>query len=417
MKPGNVLLTRSGEAKVTDFGIARAMSSPDEDLTQAGSVMGTATYFSPEQAQGLSVDPRSDLYSLGVVLYELVTGRPPFAGETPLAIAYKHVQDQPPAPSTIMSDLPEALEAIIMKLLAKQPDDRYASAEDLRADLHRYLAGDPTLAERELLAAGAGVLAGAAAARAIDGPATTMQDPTTMGQYVDDPPEEDPEDEEKSKTWLFVAILVGLLAVLAALLFWFTRSLDDGQLVTVPPVVGLTVEEATQQLRDVDLEADVSREPSSEFPAGIVISQDPAKDDEVDSGSTVELVVSSGREVVVVPSVIFMTQAEATRTLEDANLTVKVTERENDDAGSGDRGRSEPAGGRRDRTGERGRDLRDRAVRDGPGPERGGHTVGAGAGASPGRRSALRERDRGVQLERGGWQRDQHRPACGHLGG
>ena len=117
VKPGNVLLTKSGQAKVTDFGIARALSSPDDDLTQAGSVMGTATYFSPEQAQGLSVDPRSDLYSLGVVLYEMVTGRPPFAGDTPLAIAYKHVQDQPAAPSTLIPTLPPGLEAIFMKLL------------------------------------------------------------------------------------------------------------------------------------------------------------------------------------------------------------------------------------------------------------------------------------------------------------
>ena len=106
IKPGNVLLTGTGQSKVTDFGIARALSSADDDLTQAGSVMGTATYFSPEQAQGLPVDPRSDLYSLGVVLYEMVTGRPPFTGDTPLAISYKHVQDRPPAPTTIVPGLP-----------------------------------------------------------------------------------------------------------------------------------------------------------------------------------------------------------------------------------------------------------------------------------------------------------------------
>ncbi|MEI2697863.1 MAG: protein kinase [Microthrixaceae bacterium] len=111
VKPGNVLLTATGQSKVTDFGIARALSSPDDDLTQAGSVMGTATYFSPEQAQGLPVDPRSDLYSLGVVLYEMVTGRPPFSGDTPLAIAYKHVQDQPAPPSTIVPEVPRGLEA------------------------------------------------------------------------------------------------------------------------------------------------------------------------------------------------------------------------------------------------------------------------------------------------------------------
>ena len=150
VKPGNVLLTGSGQSKVTDFGIARALSSPDEDLTQAGSVMGTATYFSPEQAQGQPVDPRSDLYSLGVVLYEMVTGRAPFTGDSPLAIAYKHVQDQPAPPSSIIPDLPVGVDAIVMKLLSKRPDDRYASAEDLRADIRLSFEEAVFGAEREL---------------------------------------------------------------------------------------------------------------------------------------------------------------------------------------------------------------------------------------------------------------------------
>ncbi len=333
VKPGNVLLTRSGQSKVTDFGIARALSSSDEDLTQAGSVMGTATYFSPEQAQGLPVDPRSDLYSLGVVLYELVAGRPPFTGDSPLAIAYKHVQDAPPPPSTIMSGLPEGLEAIIMKLLAKRPDDRYASAEDLRADLGRYLAGETTVAERGLLAAG--VAAGAAAAALAD-PATTMQPATGMGPEV--PPEEpyeDEPDEPKRRTWLFIAVLVGLLALLGGLLFWFASSLDEGSLVTVPPVIGLPLDEATTTLEDLGLEVDVTREPSDQFASGLVTAQDPAKDEEVDEGSLVRLVVSSGSEMVVVPSVFLMSQTDATKVLNDAGLTVKVTPREVDDGEPG----------------------------------------------------------------------------------
>ncbi|HNH97092.1 MAG TPA: protein kinase, partial [Microthrixaceae bacterium] len=174
VKPGNVLLTATGQSKVTDFGIARALSSPDDDLTQAGSVMGTATYFSPEQAQGLPVDPRSDLYSLGVVLYEMVTGRPPFSGDTPLAIAYKHVQDQPAPPSTIVPEVPRGLEAIIMKLLQKRPDDRYPSAEALRADLNRYLDGDLTAAERALTGTAAGVAAAGVAAAGVAAAATTV---------------------------------------------------------------------------------------------------------------------------------------------------------------------------------------------------------------------------------------------------
>lgn len=323
VKPGNVLLTRSGQAKVTDFGIARALSSSDEDLTQAGSVMGTATYFSPEQAQGLPVDPRSDLYSLGVVLYELVTGRPPFNGDTPLAIAYKHVQDQPAPPSTLMSGLPEALEVIIMKLLSKRPDDRYATAEDLRADLNRFLAGEPTVAERELVAAGAAV--GALAAE----PATTVQAATTVGAAVppEDLPPAEPEDKPR-RTWLFIALLLLLLAILAGLLFWFTRSLDDGDLVTVPSVVGLPLEEARAQLEDLDLEVRVERAPSEQIEPGVVMDQDPARNDEVEAGSTVLLTVSSGPDIVVVPSLLLLSQDEAVRVLEDLELVPEITPRE-----------------------------------------------------------------------------------------
>lgn len=316
VKPGNVLLTRSGQAKVTDFGIARALSSPDEDLTQAGSVMGTATYFSPEQAQGLPVDPRSDLYSLGVVLYELVTGRPPFNGETPLAIAYKHVQDEPAPPSTLMTGLPPALEAIIMKLLSKRPEDRYASAEDLRADLNRFLAGEPTVAERELGAA------------ALAEPATTVQAATTVTSAVPTDEDEEAEEDAPRRTWLFIAILVAMLALLGGLLFWFTRSLDGGDLVTVPPVVGLQLEEATGLLEDAGLEVAVTREPSEQFEAGLVISQDPAKDEEVESGSTVELVVSSGRDVVEVPTLILLSQPAAEALLRERGLVPRVTPRE-----------------------------------------------------------------------------------------
>ncbi|HEY0643934.1 MAG TPA: protein kinase, partial [Nocardioides sp.] len=142
VKPGNVLINNEGAVKVADFGIARALSdTSDQNLTKTGSVMGTATYFSPEQARGAVVDPRSDIYSLGCVLYELTTGRPPFAGESAMAIAYKHVQENPVPPRQLDPGLPETLEAITLKCLAKNPDNRYPSAADLRADLRRFLDG------------------------------------------------------------------------------------------------------------------------------------------------------------------------------------------------------------------------------------------------------------------------------------
>ncbi len=151
VKPGNILITDDGQVKVTDFGIARAINT-EESLTQTGAVMGTATYFSPEQAEGVGVDARSDIYSLGVVLFEMVTGRPPFLGDTPVAVASKHVRDHPPAPREINPTIPPTFEAIILKCLAKDPNYRYATAEDLRADLLRFNEGRSVLAATEATA-------------------------------------------------------------------------------------------------------------------------------------------------------------------------------------------------------------------------------------------------------------------------
>ena len=137
VKPGNVLITPDGDVKVTDFGIARAVNT-EESLTQTGAVMGTAAYFSPEQAEGKGVDARSDIYSLGVVLYEMATGRPPFTGDSPVAVASKHVRDPPVLPREVNPAVPAALEAVVMKAMAKNPDDRYATAEEFRADLLRF---------------------------------------------------------------------------------------------------------------------------------------------------------------------------------------------------------------------------------------------------------------------------------------
>ncbi|MGH9267314.1 MAG: protein kinase domain-containing protein, partial [Acidimicrobiales bacterium] len=151
IKPGNVLLSPSGQVNVADFGIARAIST-DRDLTQTGAVMGTATYFSPEQAQGERLDGRSDVYSLGIMLFEMVTGRPPFQGDNPVAVASKHVRDAVPRPRSVNPDIPPAFEAIILQAVAKNPNDRYASAEEFQGDLVRFRQGRPVLARPTVVA-------------------------------------------------------------------------------------------------------------------------------------------------------------------------------------------------------------------------------------------------------------------------
>jgi len=340
VKPGNVLLTGTGQSKVTDFGIARALSTPDDDLTQAGSVMGTATYFSPEQAQGLSVDPRSDLYSLGVVLYEMVTGRTPFSGDTPLAIAYKHVQDQPAPPSTVVPEIPRGLEAIIMKLLQKRPDDRYPTAEALRSDLNRYLDGSPTAAERAL--AGAGVVAAGAAAGAA---ATTVQPSVTADAGTVDAYEEPDEDQPKSRTGVFLGVIVVLLLLLGGLLFWFASSLSSDQ-VEVPATIGLTRAEAEKVLTDQGFQVEFTEVPNDKVEAGRVIGSDPPAQTEVDKGSKVHLLVSSGVAQVDVPNLVGQQQAAAESALTAAGLKVgAVTYTETDAAESGRVMSQKPAAG------------------------------------------------------------------------
>ncbi len=336
VKPGNVILTSSGQAKVTDFGIARAMSAPEENLTQAGSVMGTATYFSPEQAQGLQVDQRSDLYSLGVVLFEMVTGRTPFTGETPLAIAYKHVQDQPPAPSTLVSGLPTGLEAVIMKLLRKRPEDRYANAEDLRADLRRFLNGQATLAEQERAAA-VGTPTSAVAAT---GAAVAAAEPAPVAE-----PDPEPVDEEQSRTGMYLGILVVLLVILAGVLFWFARSLGDGGKVQVPAVIGLTKDEATSQLNELGFKVLATEEPSDTIEAGRVLSQNPGPGSKTDKAATVKIAVSTGVEKIDVPDVVGKTQEEAVNALTAAGLKTKVTTAEDPNAAEGTVATQQPGAG------------------------------------------------------------------------
>jgi serine/threonine-protein kinase len=353
VKPGNVLLTRDGGVKVADFGIARAISdSSDQNLTKTGSVMGTATYFSPEQARGAPVDPRSDLYSLGVVLYEMITGSPPFSGDSAVAIAYKHVQENPVPPRRIDPSLPETLEAITLKTLAKNPANRYPSAQDLRADLRRYLDGARIMAEPVL-------------APPLDPGATSVIAPTQYGQEtalvagpVGYPPQTDgyrdyddyaydEEEPQKRPKW-FLAALILLLLLLAGLLYLlasnFSGNDEQATQVTVPNVVGKPIAEAKSDLEALKFKVETTPEASTQ-PVDQVLSQDPPATTKADEGSTVELTVSSGPTPVEVPNVVGQNQTDASRTLTEAGFLVNAVPVENNDVDEGLVVSQDPAAG------------------------------------------------------------------------
>ena len=355
VKPGNVLISTSGTSKVTDFGIARALSSPADDLTQAGSVMGTATYFSPEQAQGFPVDARSDLYSLGVVLYEILCGRPPFVGDSPVAIAYKHVQEWPPRPSQFVTGVPAGLESVILKLLAKKPEQRYRSADDLRADLRRFLDGQTTVAEEELArpAAAAAPVAAAAAATVVNPTVTADPSHTTVMPVAAAPIATDPlevDDQPPARTGLFVAVTLLLLAGLAALGFWLVTSLNDnstdtGDTVLVTDTVGMTQDDAIAALKAQGFNPTVQEEASDVAVAGTVIRQSPAANTRLAKGKDVLVFVSTGPANVAVPPVADLTEAAARKALVDAGFVVKVEQFESDTVPAGSAVETVPATG------------------------------------------------------------------------
>jgi serine/threonine-protein kinase len=325
IKPANVMLTRNGQVKVMDFGIARAMGDSGMTMTQTAAVIGTAQYLSPEQAKGEQVDARSDLYSTGCLLYELLTVRPPFVGDSPVAVAYQHVREEAQPPSVFDPEITPEMDAIVLKALVKDPNYRYQSADEMRADIEACLDGQPVAATAAMGSVGYGGYPDdqpTTALRSADGGATSMlppMNPDDGGYGYDERP--DRRRQKKSNTSTILLVVAGILVLVGAILIGKWAFGGNGGVgndtVAVPNLVSQSEADARQLLNNSSLKVGtVKKQPCEDQTKGNVCSQDPGRDSKVKKGTAVNFVVSTGAPKVAVPSVLGKKLDEAKEILE-----------------------------------------------------------------------------------------------------
>jgi serine/threonine protein kinase len=316
IKPANVMLTPAGNVKVMDFGIARAIAEGTSTVTQTSAVVGTAQYLSPEQARGETVDSRSDVYSTGCLLYELLVGRPPFVGDSPFSVAYQHVREQPDPPSVHNPEIPPALDAIVMKALAKKVEDRYSSAAEMESDIQRYLDGQPVDAPTAV----------------IPPPAAALPPEDATSIFAPAADDEDDEEEQRSRWPLVLVGLLALALLLGGIVWGLSLVSSSGEEeVTVPNVTRMTQRAAERRLDSEGLElGSVTLESSDDVPEGRVLTQDPEPGSVVAAGSEVNLVVSAGSEMVTVPFLIGLSRSEAEQQLTEVGLNARFETRDSD---------------------------------------------------------------------------------------
>ncbi|WP_447587271.1 Stk1 family PASTA domain-containing Ser/Thr kinase [Microbacterium lacticum] len=339
IKPGNVMVTSAGQVKVMDFGIARAVSDSSSTVAETTQILGTAAYFSPEQAKGEPVDSRADVYSAGVVLYELLTGRPPFRGESPVAVAYQHVSETPVAPSEIVDTVPRSLDAVVLRALAKDPYQRYQDAGSFRAALDATR--DGRTPSRKQVGALTSELYGANPRQAAETARSLRQlsTDTTMRRTQAGPP----------AAWIWAGIAV-IAVVLISVLFWVLNNrpgttVPDNARV-VPDVVTMTWDRANELMSEQDLDTERFDESNDQIAEGNVIRTDPAAGTTVAPGQLVKVYVSTGQKMSTVPTLAGLSTDAATTALTSAGLTLgAVTTRNDPDLTAGTVISADPAEG------------------------------------------------------------------------
>ena len=338
IKPGNIMLTPEGKVKVMDFGIARALTDSQATMTQTNAVVGTAQYLSPEQARGETVDERSDLYSTGVVLFELLTGRPPFKGDSAVAVAYQHVEQIPPTPSSILSDIPDSLDRVVLKALAKNRDDRYRSAAEMLSDLQRVARGmdvgaPPADSWATEVLPSAGLVGARAAVPAatstVSAPAARVSSTSTSLPAVgsDGDAASKAAAARKRRTAIIMTLVVIALLLIGGSVWALSRSAATPEAVSVPNVVGLSQADAKSQIEAAGLEWELNPEKvaSDTVDKDAVASTDPAGGAQAEKGSTVRVTISSGPDSVTLPdNLVGMSPDDARQAVEALGLKWEV---------------------------------------------------------------------------------------------
>ncbi len=335
IKPANVMLTPEGQVKVMDFGIARAIA--DASVTQTAAVIGTAQYLSPEQARGETVDARSDIYSTGCLLYELLAGRPPFIGESPVSVAYQHVREEARPPSQFNPDVSGNVDHIVARALAKRTEDRYQSAADMRKDIERVLAGHAVAPPAAPGPASATAVAAVDALSGLSGSANTTQVTQAVpaagaspGAPILPPPSRRKQSSGRSKAAFWALALLALVLLGTAAWALLGQDPPETQTVAVPEVTGQSYEAAKAELEALDFQVEKAEEPDDTVPTGDVISQDPSGGSLEEPGTTITLTVSMGKETVTIPSLGSYTFEDAERLLEGDQYQLTVEKEERD---------------------------------------------------------------------------------------